>query len=165
MSNQQKMVHLEETCALTHCLTAHEIDLLEKTMHMLRQHDQEYLFLKKLLGFHVDEIGNDRVTVSLPIQDSISNGKNMVHGGIIAALADATMGVLAAKLAGDEKSAVTSNLSVSYIATGRGHRLIAHVQAVHVGRKSFVMECTIVNDTDKLVARAGATFFIVPKGY
>ncbi|WP_332237155.1 PaaI family thioesterase [Sporolactobacillus sp. KGMB 08714] len=146
-------------------LTREEQALVEQTMKVLHSHHKEYLLLKQLLGFRIDQMTDEGVTVSIPIHEGISNGRNMVHGGVTAALADAAMGVLAAKLVGDEQSAVTSNLYISYIAAGRGKQLTARVKAAHIGKKSMVFDCFIINDLEKLIAKAEATYFIVPKGY
>ncbi|MFT8929734.1 MAG: PaaI family thioesterase [Sporolactobacillus sp.] len=164
MFDQQNEESIERIVSLD-VLNKEEQALFEQAVHLLRMHHKEHLLIKQILGFHVNQIEKDKAIISMPIHDSLSNGRNMVHGGIIAALADAAMGILAAAVTGDEKSAVTAQLSISYIATGRGKFLEARVEAVHIGRRSLVIDCVIVNDAEKLIAKAEATFFIVPKGY
>lgn len=164
MSDQQNEILMEQIVPLD-ILTQDEQAFLEQAIRLLRSHNKIHLLLKQILGFQVSQLDEDQAIVKMPIHDGLSNGRNMVHGGMIAALADAAMGILAAAIVGGSESAVTANLSINYIATGRGKMLEAHVTAAHIGRRSLVLDCEIVNDMKKLIAKAEAIFFIVPNGY
>ncbi|MFX3617481.1 MAG: PaaI family thioesterase [Sporolactobacillus sp.] len=138
---------------------------IKNFIDMLRNEKKDFLFMRKLLGFHTKEITESHVVASIPVTEAISNGRNMVHGGIIALLADSAMGLLAAKLSVEDNSAVTSNLTMNFISPGRGRYLDALVQLIHSGRKTMVMNCRIENDQGKLIAMAQGTFFVVPGDY
>jgi len=60
---------------------------------------------------------DDSCTVSIPIKPLIHNNFNIPHGGIIGVLLDTAMGVLATHSLPKDKAAVTTNLSVTYLAT------------------------------------------------
>lgn len=60
---------------------------------------------------------DDSCMVSIPITPLIHNNLSIPHGGIIGVLLDTAMGVLATHSLPEDKAAVTTNLSVTYLAT------------------------------------------------
>lgn len=163
--NQQWKQPLEVLTQFTDGLTRDEKSVLHKLFRKFNENHKEFLFLKEFLGFQIEEVTEKSLLASIPVQAAINNGKNMVHGGVLSLLADATMGIFAAQCSTDGQWAVTSNLSINYISPGRGERLYARAEAIHLGKRTHVMDCEITNERDKLIAKSQATFFVVPERY
>jgi acyl-CoA thioesterase len=86
------------------------------------------------------------------------NSLGDIHGGIIAAIADAAMGLTAYAL---NFRLVTLELNINYLAPVKlGERLTAEGRAIHTGRKTVVAEAGLYNSGKKLVAKSRGTLFI-----
>lgn len=96
------------------------------------------------------------------IRPPLCNSRRLVHGGVIAALADNAMGisyVMAWRAAfGEGGGALTASLAVDYIGAGEeGRWLLVTPRMVHAGRRSGVTDAIVTAD-GVVIARASATF-------
>ena len=103
----------------------------------------------------------DHSIIRIPITPVIHNTIKLPHGGILATIADAAMGELAARSIEPGKNVVTTNLHINYLATTTNKELIAKGYFVKKGRHMLVMECVIEDETCKKLATATATFFVI----
>ena len=84
-------------------------------------------------------------------------------GGLIASLADNAMGYSCAQALGWEVSLVTINLAVDYIGSaGIGQWLSVESDVIKSGRTICFAQSLVLAD-DTVIARANATFRLVPK--
>lgn len=111
------------------------------------------------------------VRLAIELADHHCNGRGMLHGGVIAALADNAMGLslgLAIAAAGAEqierghaKGIVTTSLSVDYTGVASLGQWVEIVpRIVHAGRSSGVTDAIITAD-EQTIARANASFRIL----
>jgi uncharacterized protein (TIGR00369 family) len=100
------------------------------------------------------------VQIGLHIGAAHCNSRGMLHGGVIAALADNAMG-LSCGGAMDPPPAgglVTVSLTVDYVGAGRaGQWLLVAPRVIRAGRTLGFVDALITAD-DAIVARASATF-------
>jgi acyl-coenzyme A thioesterase PaaI-like protein len=86
----------------------------------------------------------------------------MLHGGVLAALADNAMGLTLAHVSGRVGSVVTTSLSVDYFGLGKiGQWLEIAPRMVSAGKSSGIVDALISAD-GTVVARANASFRILP---
>lgn len=103
------------------------------------------------------------VSLGFHLAERHCNGRGMLHGGVIASLADNAMGLsLAAEIVSRGETAlqglVTVCLSVDYIGAAAHDQWIEFTpRVVSVGSGSGVVDCLVRADGD-LIARANATF-------
>ena len=103
------------------------------------------------------------VIIGLRLAKPHTNGRGMVHGGLIAALADNAMGYSCAHVMGGVSSLVTIGLAVDFVGTAQvGQWLAVETDVVKTGRTICFAQCLIKAD-DAVIARANATFRVVPK--
>lgn len=96
------------------------------------------------------------ITIGLWVQDKHLNHQEAMHGGMVASLADSSMGYHAAQALGSPVATV--HLGVDYLArVCEGHWLEVHSHLDRRGKKLLYMACTGVMD-GKLVFRASAIF-------
>ncbi len=93
------------------------------------------------------------VSIKFPVLEWEANKVGNIHGGIIAAIADMTAGVLARYCAG-ENFAPTASLDIKYVRPAKvGDVLVATARLVHAGRRIIQQTVDIVNmETGKTVA-------------
>ena len=112
------------------------------------------------------KITPDAFILGIRLATPHTNSRGLVHGGLIAALADNAMGLSAVRQArrtpgGEKASAVTVSLALDFIdATQVGDCLEVHPMLLKLGRTLAFMECRVVCG-ERLVARASATFRMV----
>jgi uncharacterized protein (TIGR00369 family) len=85
------------------------------------------------------------------------------HGGLIASLADNAMGYSCAQATGWTTSYVTVSLAVDYVGSGQiGQWLAVEGEVIKTGSTFCFAQCLVKAD-DVVIARANATFRVVPK--
>lgn len=115
--------------------------------------------MKDFINYNNMEIINDDdIKVKVKITDETLNPFNIVHGGLIFSIGDTVMGV---KIRSLGRNAVTLNSSINFISPGVGKYLIATCKIIKTGKKTCVLEATIKNDLDKLVATMNGTYFYI----
>jgi uncharacterized protein (TIGR00369 family) len=80
-----------------------------------------------------------------------------VHGGILCDLADAAMGVAFVTSLGEGESFTTLELKISFLRPVRTGVLRATGRIVSRGRTIGLVECDVIDDQGRLVARASCT--------
>lgn len=113
--------------------------------------------MKDFINYNNMEIINDD-DIRVKITSETLNPFNIVHGGLIFSIGDTVMGV---KIKSLGKNAVTLNSSINFISPGVGKYLIATCKIIKDGKKTCVLQATIKNDLDKLVATMNGTYFYI----
>jgi uncharacterized protein (TIGR00369 family) len=89
------------------------------------------------------------------------NSRGMLHGGVIAALADNAMGLTLGLAAGQVGSIVTSSLAVDYFGLAKiGQWLVIVPRLVHAGKSSGIIDALVSAD-GVAIARANASFRVL----
>ncbi|MGD6803549.1 PaaI family thioesterase [Rossellomorea vietnamensis] len=109
--------------------------------------------------------GEDTCEVTIPVTPLTYNSLEIVHGGITATLVDSAMGTLANILLPEGYGAVTTNLTIHYLAPGKTGSLTAKASLVHKGSKTLVIDGKVVSDDGKTVAHCTGSFFVVKKRF
>jgi len=103
------------------------------------------------------------VSVGLRLAKPHTNSRGLIHGGLIAALADAAMGYSCAQATGWTTSFVTISLAVDFVGSARiGQWLAVGGDVIKTGSTICFAQCLIKAD-DVTIARANGTFRVVPK--
>jgi uncharacterized protein (TIGR00369 family) len=103
------------------------------------------------------------VIIGLRLAKPHTNGRGLIHGGLIAALADNAMGYSCAQQMGWASSLVTIGLAVDFIGTAQvGQWLAVETDVIKTGSTICFAQSLIKTD-DAIIARANGTFRVVPK--
>ena len=103
------------------------------------------------------------VILGLRLAKPHTNSRGLIHGGLIAALADNAMGHSCAHVMGGVSSLVTISLAVDFVGTAEvGQWLAVESDVVKTGRTICFAQSLIKAD-GVVIARANATFRVVPK--
>jgi uncharacterized protein (TIGR00369 family) len=103
------------------------------------------------------------VIVGLRLATPHTNSRGLIHGGLIAALADAAMGYSCGHQLGGKSSLVTVGLAVDFTGSAKiGQWLSIESDVIKTGGTICFVQCLAIAD-DVVIARANATFRLVPK--
>jgi uncharacterized protein (TIGR00369 family) len=116
-----------------------------------------------LLGLRLVELGRGSSRFHLPVKESLLNAGGVVHGGALASLADAAMGVALATLldpAGERP--VTVEMKINFARPVTDGELEAHGRIVQRGRTLALGEARVTDGQGRLAALALGTFAVRP---
>ena len=103
------------------------------------------------------------VVIALRLAKPHTNGRGLIHGGLIAALSDNAMGYSCAQAMGWTTSLVTISLAVDFIGTANvGQWLAVETEVIKTG-STICFAQSLIKADDAVIARASATFRVVPK--
>jgi len=102
------------------------------------------------LGMVVSAIGPGHATVRMTVQDFMTNGHHICHGGYIFLLADSAF---AYSCNSYNQRTVAAGAMIDFIAAAqKGEDLIAEATEVSRGRRSGVYDVRVRGDGDRLIA-------------
>jgi len=102
----------------------------------------------------------DGVDLAFVVRPAHCNGRGLVHGGVLAALCDNTMGLSLGVVLGREASLLTISLAVDYLGSARiGDVVLITPRVVHAGRSIGTCDALATSD-GRPIARANASFRI-----
>lgn len=117
--------------------------------------------LFRFLGVNVVKIEPDETILHLPFRQDFIQGGGVVAGGVIATLADETMAHLVlANLRNGQKTA-TIEMNVRFLRPVFSGDIRAVATVVHRGGSVISTQAVIYDKKERLVAKAGASFFII----
>jgi uncharacterized protein (TIGR00369 family) len=110
-----------------------------------------------LIGFTLTAIEPGRAVLELSADARHANPMGTVHGGILCDVADAAMGMAYASTLDEGESFTTLELKINFLKPVWAGKLVATGRIVKGGRTVGLVECDIVDDKGRLVARATST--------
>ncbi len=115
------------------------------------------------LGMSFEILEPGIVAYRLVIQEKHLATPMNAHGGCIASLLDATLGVGALSLVADEQKVVsTVDLSIQFLSGVKcTDQLISYSKCLKKGKKLIFMQADVLNQDKQLVAHANGTFISV----
>ena len=111
-------------------------------------------------GMEVVEASAGEVTVAMDVLDLHVNLQGLVHGGVLAILADTACGLSIRSAIEAGRLHVTTDMDIHYLAPARPGRLFGRGKAVRVGRSLAFAEVSIEDSGGKLLARAQSRFSV-----
>jgi uncharacterized protein (TIGR00369 family) len=103
------------------------------------------------------------VHLGLRLAKPHTNARGLIHGGLIASLADNAMGYSCAQATGWSTSFVTISLAVDFVGSADiGQWLAVECEVIKTGSTICFAQALIKAD-DVVIARANGTFRVVPK--
>jgi uncharacterized protein (TIGR00369 family) len=113
--------------------------------------------IARLVGFTLTEVEPGRAVITFEAAPQHANPMGTLHGGVLCDIADAAMGMAYAATLDDGETFTTLELKINFLKPVRTGKLTATGRVVKAGRTVALVECDIVDDKDRLVARASST--------
>src|SRR5271170_3401287 len=111
----------------------------------------------KLLGLRILSIEPGRASIEFEATASHSNPMGTLHGGVLCDLADAAMGAAYRGTLADGESFTTLELKINFLRPVWKATLRADAEIVRRGQTVGLVECDVLDERGRLVARASST--------
>ncbi len=112
----------------------------------------------RLFGFSLEAAERGRAVLRLDVRQRHKQIHGMVHGGVLAALADNASGIAAYTVIPRGRHLVTVELKINFLEPVRGGKVLAEGRVLRRGRNFVVTECEIRDGRGPLAAKAALTF-------
>ena len=119
----------------------------------------------KHIGFDLRVVEKGRTEGEMQIQTMHHQQRGLVHGGVIATIADITAGFAAYTMVPEDHHVVTGEIKVSYLNPGVGSKLRSVGWVLKSGRKLQFCEAEVYDIRDEgeiLIAKASASMVVIP---
>ena len=113
--------------------------------------------ISQLIGLQVEPGPVGEAVVRLEVSTKMHNPMGAVHGGVIALLADAAMGIAFGRTLADASAFATIEMKVSYLRPVKETLLTATAKLVSRGLRIGFVECVITDSRHKEIARGSCT--------
>jgi len=114
-----------------------------------------------LIGFRIDEVTTGRAVASMRSGPQHANSMGTLHGGVLCDLADAAMGMAFASTLAPDESFTTTTLSINFFRPVWDASLRADARVVHRGKNLGYLECAVVDQDERLIAKATSTCVVL----
>ena len=111
-----------------------------------------------LVGFEVERLYEGGAVLSMTVEEHHRQIHNVVHGGVIAALADTAAAIAAYTVTAVGLELVTIELKINYLLPIAEGKVEAEGKVLRAGRNFVVVECDVRNEHGELAAKALMTF-------
>jgi uncharacterized protein (TIGR00369 family) len=119
------------------------------------------MLVGKLIGFETKVIREGQAQVTLQTGPQHTNPMGTVHGGILCDIADAAMGIAFASTLAAGESFTTVELKINYLRPVWQTALKADGKVVKRGGTIGYVECEVLDEANRLVAKAASTCLIL----
>ena len=128
--------------------------MTDRTPQQIAEHVRDGMFARdraaRSLGIEVVDIAPGRATLTMTVGDTMLNGHDLCHGGLITTLADTCFAYACNSY---DELTVASGFSVDLMAPGRlGDVLTAHGVEVSKGGRTGLYDVTVSNQRDERIA-------------
>src|SRR5437867_4697768 len=110
-----------------------------------------------LIGFSLTSIEPGRALIELEATERHANPMGTLHGGILADIADAAMGMAYASALDDGETFTTLELKINFMKPVWTGKLRAEGRMLSGGRTIGLVECHVRDAKDRLIAHATST--------
>jgi acyl-CoA thioesterase len=111
-----------------------------------------------LVGFEVERLYEGGAVLSMRVDERHRQIHNVVHGGVIASLADTAGAIAAYTVSSLGVELVTIELKINYLLPIADGKVEAEGRVLRTGRNFTVVDCDVRNKQGELAAKALMTF-------
>jgi uncharacterized protein (TIGR00369 family) len=134
-------------------LAAHELAERLNTSNTARQ-----------FGFVLREAGLESVVLGMRVAKRHLQVHGVVHGGILAALADTAGGLAVYVWLPHGSRVATVEMKINYLEPVERGVVMALARVIRLGKNFGVVDCDVTDDAKRLVAKALMTFAVISRG-
>ena len=114
--------------------------------------------LPALLGFHVESLAPGQAVLSMRVKGHHKQIQDVVHGGVLAALADTAAAIAAYTVVPRGTEIATIELKINYLSAVPDGKIRAEGKVLRAGRNFVITECEVFDAKGRLAAKALLTF-------
>lgn len=114
------------------------------------------------LGIKVRNIEEGRSLLEMDVDEHLHNLSGTMHGGVMADIADAAMGIAVASTLKPDEDMTTIELKMSFMRPHIRGKLVAEGTIPKRGRRVAFTEAVLTNAKKEVVAKCTGTWLIMP---
>jgi uncharacterized protein (TIGR00369 family) len=116
----------------------------------------------KTLGAEIESVEPGKVTLTCAFGEGLTQQHGLLHGGVLASLADVACGYAALSMMPSEREVLTVEFKINFLKPAKTERLVAVGQVLQSGRTLTVCEGTVFDETrTRAIARMTTTMMSV----
>ena len=116
----------------------------------------------KTLGAEIESVEPGRVTLTCAFAEGLTQQHGLLHGGVLASLADVACGYAALSTMPPEREVLTVEFKINFLKSAKTKSLVAVGQVLQSGRTLTVCEGTVFDETrTRAIARMTTTMISV----
>ena len=120
--------------------------------------------LSDLLDMKVTDVGEDFLTMSMPVTSRVHQPLGLLHGGAVAALAENVASLAGNLVVGQQgKACVGLTLNTNHLKSVKDGLVLATAKAIHLGRTTQVWEVETKTQQGVLVNVTRMTLAVIDK--
>lgn len=131
-------------------------EILERAENIFK--NQEF---QNLTGMKLDKLEYKKSIISCENKKKLSQGLGYMHGGMVAAILDTAGGFAAFTVIPPNCHLVTSELKINYMRPVISKKVFGIGEVISQGKKLIVVEATLKDKEDNMLAKMMATMFVV----
>ena len=116
----------------------------------------------KQFGFELEAVGEGRAVLKMRVAERHKQVHGVVHGGILAALADTAGGLATYLVVPPGTRVATVEMKINYLEPVAGGIVIAEAKVLRRGKNLAIVDCDLRDEKERLVSKALMTFSIGP---
>jgi uncharacterized protein (TIGR00369 family) len=113
--------------------------------------------IARLLGFRLTSIAPGQASIEFEASAHHANPMGTLHGGVFCDIADAAMGMAYASTLKEGETFTTLELKINFLKPVWTGKLLAAAHVVKGGHSVGFIECDVLDEDQRLVARASST--------
>jgi uncharacterized protein (TIGR00369 family) len=114
-----------------------------------------------MVGIQVKRLHKDGVTIECNVREELLNSANVLHGGVLATLADAAVGISLAHHFGGRRPITTAELKINYLRPVSEGKVKARARLLKVGARICVGSVEMRDAGNKVVAAALLSYILL----
>lgn len=115
----------------------------------------------QLLKISLEKIDEGFARFRLPFQKELTQGFGVVHGGVIATLADTAVAYALLSLVQPGERVATAEFKINYLSSVTAGDLIAEAHILNKGEKLALGDMEVRDEKGRLIAKGLATYMIL----
>lgn len=137
-----------------------EVTMLD-ALERIRRSDSAMMPYGHTMGFRVEHLSSGEAVVVMPCEKRHHNIFGYTHGGALFSLTDTAIGLAHIASLRENQTATTVESRINFLRPALEGELRAHARTVKQGRTVSYVECDILDQGNKLIARASATMLVL----
>lgn len=127
-------------------------DLYNRISHSFNK--QNFL---TLIGAELEHVEAGKVVISCKHKDVLTQQHGLLHGGVIASLADVACGYAALTSMPEDCEVLSVEFKINIVRPASSSKLIASGQVIKTGRTLVVAEASVTDENGDIIAKMLAT--------
>jgi len=115
----------------------------------------------QLLQIHLEHIDTGFARFRMPFRKELTQAYGVVHGGLIATLADTAVAFAVMTLIQPGEKVTTAEFKINFFSAVTGGEMFGEARAVYTGKRLVVADMEVKKENGQLIARGMATYAII----